>query len=157
VAWLTVQAGAPPWIALALAFSFGLYGLIRKVAVVESTPALGVESSILFVPAVAYLVWAELHGVAGFAHRGAHIDALLVASGLVTALPLILFAYGAQRIPYSLVGILQYIAPSLQLLCGVFLYGEPFTAAQAAGFACIWLALGIYATDGLLRWRAARA
>jgi chloramphenicol-sensitive protein RarD len=157
VAWLTMQAGAPPWIALALATSFGLYGLIRKVAVVESTPALGVESSILFVPAVAYLVWAEFAGVGGFAHRGASIDALLIASGLVTALPLILFAYGAQRIPYSLVGILQYIAPSLQLLCGVFLYGEPFTAAQATGFACIWLALGIYATDGLLRWRKQRA
>jgi chloramphenicol-sensitive protein RarD len=153
VAWLTLQAGAPPWIALALAFSFGLYGLIRKVAVVESTPALGVESSILFVPAVAYLVWAETAGVASFTHAGAGIDALLVASGVVTALPLILFAYGAQRIPYSLVGILQYIAPTLQLLCGVALYGEPFTRAQAVGFACIWLALGIYATDGFLRWQ----
>ncbi|MGQ0586772.1 MAG: EamA family transporter, partial [Gammaproteobacteria bacterium] len=84
---------------------------------------------------------------------GGTVDALLVASGLVTALPLILFAYGAQRIPYSLVGILQYIAPSLQLACGVFLYNEPFTAVQAQGFACIWLALGIYAGDGLLRWR----
>ncbi len=156
VAWLTVQAGAPPWIALALAFSFGFYGLLRKVAVVESTPALGVESSILFVPAVAYLAWAETAGVAGFGHLGARIDALLVASGVVTALPLILFAYGAQRIPYSLVGILQYIAPSLQLMCGVFLYGEPFTQSQAIGFACIWLALGIYATDGLLRWRRLR-
>jgi chloramphenicol-sensitive protein RarD len=153
VAWLTLQAGGPPWIALALAFSFGLYGLIRKVAVVESTPALGVESSILFVPAVAYLVWAEFAGVGGFAHRGAPIDALLVLSGVVTALPLILFAYGAQRIPYSLVGILQYIAPSLQLMCGVWLYAEPFTRVQAIGFACIWLALGIYATDGFLRWQ----
>ena len=157
VAWLTLQAGSPPWIALALAVSFGFYGLIRKVAVVEATPALGVESSILFVPAVVYLVWAELHGVAGFAHRGAQVDVLLVASGVVTALPLILFAYGAQRIPYSLVGILQYIAPSLQLLCGVVLYDEPFTRVQLVGFACIWLALGIYATDGLLRWRRARA
>jgi chloramphenicol-sensitive protein RarD len=153
VAWLAVQSGAPPWIALALAFSFGLYGLIRKVAVVESAPALGVESSILFVPAVAYLVWAQSAGTGGFLHTGATVDALLVGSGLVTALPLILFAYGAQRIPYSLVGILQYIAPSLQLACGVLLYGEPFTAVQAQGFACIWLALGIYATDGLLRMR----
>ena len=156
VVWLTLQSGAPPWIALALAFSFGFYGLIRKVAVVESAPALGVESSILFVPAVAYLLWAEGAGVAGFTHSGAAVDALLVGSGLVTALPLILFAYGAQRIPYSLVGILQYIAPSLQLLCGVALYGEPFTAVQAQGFACIWLALGIYATDGLLRLRRTR-
>jgi chloramphenicol-sensitive protein RarD len=156
VAWLTLQAGGPPWIALALAFSFGFYGLLRKVAVVESTPALGVESSILFVPAVMYLVWAEVAGVGGFTHLGARVDLLLVASGIVTALPLILFAYGAQRIPYSLVGILQYIAPSLQLVCGVMLYHEPFTRTQAIGFACIWLALGIYATDGFLRWRAAR-
>ena len=157
VAWLTWQAGRPPYIALALAFSFGCYGLLRKIAVVESTPALGIESSILFIPAVAYLVWAQFAGVAGFGQFGLRVDALLVLSGVVTALPLILFAYGAQRIPYSLVGILQYIAPSLQLLCGVFLYGEAFTSAQATGFACIWLALGIYATDGLLRWRAARA
>jgi len=157
VVWLTLQLGALPWIALVLAFSFGTYGLIRKVAVVESAPALGLESSILFLPAVAYLVWAQDAGVAGFLHTGGTIDALLVASGLVTALPLILFAYGAQRIPYSLVGILQYIAPSLQLLCGVVLYGEPFSAVQAQGFACIWLALGIYAADGLLRLRRARA
>jgi len=157
VAWLTLQHGSPPWIALALAFSFGLYGLIRKVAVVESTPALGLESSILFVPAVGYLVWAQMHGAGSFLNTGVTVDALLVASGLVTALPLILFAYGAQRIPYSLVGILQYIAPSLQLLCGVFLYNEPFTPVQAQGFACIWLALGIYAGDGLLRLRASRS
>jgi chloramphenicol-sensitive protein RarD len=153
VLWLTVQLGAPPWIALALAFSFGLYGLIRKVAVVDSAPALGLESSILFVPVVAYLVWAQATGAAHFLNSGPVVDVLLVGSGLVTALPLILFAYGAQRIPYSLVGILQYIAPSLQLACGVWLYGEPFTRVQAIGFGCIWLALGIYAADGLLRMR----
>ena len=157
VVWLTVQLGAPPWIALALAFSFGLYGLIRKVAVVESVPALGFESSVLLVPVVAYLVWAQFAGVASFGHAGAGIDLLLVASGLVTAFPLILFAYGAQRIPYSLVGILQYIAPSLQLLCGVWLYHEPFTHVQAVGFGCIWFALAIYAGDGLWRMRSGRA
>ena len=157
VAWLTLQHGSPPWIALTLAISFGCYGLIRKVAVVESAPALGVESSILFVPVVVYLAWAQVTGVASFLQVSPAVDALLVASGLVTALPLILFAYGAQRIPYSLVGILQYIAPTLQLLCGVLLYGEPFTAVQAQGFACIWLALGIYAADGFLRWRRAQS
>jgi chloramphenicol-sensitive protein RarD len=157
VIWLTLQLGSPPWIALTLAVSFGLYGLIRKIAVVESAPALGLESSILFLPVVAYLVWAQATGAASFLNVSPAVDALLVASGLVTALPLILFAYGAQRIPYSLVGILQYIAPSLQLLCGVLLYGEPFSTVQAQGFACIWLALGIYATDGLVRMRRARA
>jgi chloramphenicol-sensitive protein RarD len=153
VGYLTVQVGAPPWIALALAFSFGTYGLIRKVAVVDSIPALGLESSILFLPAVAYLVWTAGAGTASFRHVDATTDALLVASGLVTALPLVLFAYGAQRIPYSMVGILQYIAPTLQLACGVFLYGEPFGGAQLAGFACIWLALAVYAADGLMRMR----
>lgn len=151
VAWLTAQTGTLPWIALALAFSFGCYGLIRKIAVVEAIPALGLESSILFVPALLYLVWAQLDGSGAFGRVDPVTDALLVSAGLVTAVPLVLFAYGAQRIPYSLVGILQYIAPTLQLACGVLLYGEPFTRTQAIGFGCIWLALGIYALDGLAR------
>lgn len=153
VAYLTVQAGSLPWIALALALSFGCYGLIRKVAVVEAIPALGLESSILFVPAVLYLAWVQLDGGGAFGHSGVTVDVLLVSSGLVTAVPLVLFAYGAQRIPYSLVGILQYLAPTLQLACGVLLFGEPFTHTQALGFGCIWLALALYAADGLLRMR----
>ena len=157
VAWLSLRVGHLPWIALTLAASFGTYGLIRKVVAVESIPALGIESSILFVPGVLYLLWAQAAGEGGFGAHGAGVDALLVASGFVTALPLALFAYGAQRIPYSMVGIIQYLAPSLQLLCGVLIYNEPFTADQAKGFGCIWLALGIYATDGLLRLRRARA
>ena len=155
VAYLTVQTGALPWIALALAFSFGCYGLIRKIAVVEAIPALGLESSILFVPAVLYLVWAQFAGVGGFGQLDTLTDVLLVSSGLITAVPLVLFAFGAQRIPYSLVGILQYIAPTLQLGCGVLLYGEPFTRTQALGFGCIWLALAIYAGDGFVRMRRA--
>ena len=156
VLYLALQFGSLPWIALGLAFSFGFYGLIRKVAVVESIPALGLESSVLLLPAAAFLVWAEINGTAGFLHVAPHIDLLVLATGPVTALPLILFAYGAQRIPYSLVGVLQYIAPSLQLACAVWIYGEPFTAVQLKGFACIWLALAIYAGDGVLRWRRAR-
>ena len=152
---LTLQTGSLPWIALALALSFGLYGLIRKVAVVESIPALGLESSFLLIPAVLYLLWAQQAGVAGFG-LDLETDLLLVSSGLITAVPLVLFAYGAQRIPYSLVGVLQYIAPTLQLACGVLLYDEPFTRAQALGFGCIWLALAIYAADGLLRMRRSR-
>jgi chloramphenicol-sensitive protein RarD len=153
VAYLTVQTGALPWIALALAFSFACYGLIRKIAVVEAIPALGLESSILFVPAVLYLVWAQFAGAGSFGQLDLVTDVLLVSSGLITAVPLVLFAYGAQRIPYSLVGILQYIAPTLQLGCGVLLYGEPFTSTQALGFGCIWLALAVYAGDGFVRMR----
>ncbi len=156
VIYLTAQLGQLPWIALTLAFSFSCYGLIRKMAVVESVPALGFESSVLFLPAVAYLAWAEFAGVAGFTHQNALTDVLLIGSGLVTAIPLILFAYGAQRIPYSLVGILQYLGPSLQLACGVLIFKEPFSATQTIGFGCIWLALAVYAADGLWRLRRAR-
>lgn len=151
VAYLTLQAGKPPWIALTLAFSFGGYGLIRKLAVVPSIPGLAVESGLLFLPALALLLWSETQGQGSFGHSGLRTNLLLVAAGLVTALPLILFAYGARRIPLTMVGILQYLAPSLQLLCGVFLFGETFSHVQALGFGCIWAALAIYAADGLRR------
>lgn len=154
VLWLTWQAGRPPWIALALALSFGGYGLIRKLAVVPSVQGLAVESGLLLLPALAFLLWAEHRGLGAFGHLDLRTDLLLVASGLVTALPLVLFAIGARRIPLSMVGLLQYLAPSLQLLCGVFLYDEPFTHVHALGFGCIWLALAVYAADGL--WRAHR-
>ena len=153
VCWLTWQAGAPPWIALTLAVSFGSYGLIRKIAAVEAVPGLGVESVFLFLPAVVYLTWIGRNGASHFVRAGLYEDVLLVLGGMITALPLIWFAYGARRIAYSLVGIVQYIAPTLQFLIGVLIFGEAFTSAQAQGFACIWAALGIYAIDGLLRTR----
>ncbi len=155
MAYLTWQTGAPPWIALALACSFGLYGLIRKVAVVESILALGIENTLLIVPVALYLASTHVAGGGVFGHHGLTIDALLVSSGLVTAVPLVLFAYGAQRIPYSTVGVLQYIAPTLQLGCGVLLFNEPFTRAQTFGFGAIWLALAVYAGDALVRIRRA--
>jgi chloramphenicol-sensitive protein RarD len=157
VAYLTLQTGAPPWIALALACSFGMYGLIRKVAVIGSIPALGVESTVLIVPVVLYLTWSHTTGSGVFGLQGLRTDTLLIGSGLVTAVPLVLFAYGARRIPYSMLGILQYIAPTLQLGCGVLIFDEPFTRAQAVGFGAIWLALAVYAGDGLMRRRRDRA
>jgi chloramphenicol-sensitive protein RarD len=153
VLWLAFLHGEPPWISLALAFSFAVYGLIRKIAVVDAIPGLAVESLLLLVPALLFMGWAEAAGVGAFGHGGVLRDGLLVFGGALTALPLIGFAYGARRIPYSLVGILQYIAPTLQLLVGVALLGEPFTGTQAVGFGCIWVALAIYAFDG---WRRAR-
>jgi chloramphenicol-sensitive protein RarD len=152
VAYLTITAGQFPWIALTVAVSFGLYGLIRKVASVEALPGLGIEMLMLTPISVAYLVWCEAHFIGDFGHTGAHVDVLLVVSGLVTATPLFLFSYGARQLPYSTVGILQYIAPSLQLLCAVFFMGEPFQKSRAIGFSFIWFALLIYAADGL--WRA---
>lgn len=159
VAYLTLRAGHPPWIALTLAFSFGGYGLIRKLAVVPSITGLAVESGLLCLPALGVLLWNENQGSGSFMHSAAQVNALLVLSGLVTALPLILFAYGARRIPLTMTGVLQYLAPTLQLLVGVFLFGEPFTPVQAIGFGCIWAALAIYAADGLRRawWSPAPA
>lgn len=154
VVWLTWQAGRPPWIALCLALSFGGYGLIRKLAVVPSVQGLAVESGLLFLPALGFLLWSESRGSGGFGHVALHIDLLLIAGGLITALPLVLFAIGARRIPLSMIGILQYLAPTLQLGCGVLLFDEPFTPVQAVGFGCIWMALVLYASDGL--WRSRR-
>ena len=154
VLWLAVVHGEVPWIALALAASFAVYGLIRKVAAVDAVPGLAIESLILFVPALAYLAWAAMQGVGAFGHGDWKQDSLLAFGGAMTALPLVGFAYGARRIPYSLVGILQYISPTLQLIVGVALLGEHFDRTEAVGFACIWTGLAIYALDG---WRQSRA
>lgn len=153
VIWLSWSVGHPPWIALSLAVSFGLYGLIRKRVAVDSIPGLGVESLIMFLPSLGFIVWSEFHGSGSFGHVGRYEDTLLVLSGVATALPLIWFAYGARRIPLSVVGIIQYVGPTLQLLTGVFVFGEPFSYSQLVGFGCIWAALGIYAIDGLWRLR----
>ncbi len=153
VLWLAFAHGEPPWIALSLAVTFAFYGLIRKLVAVDAVPGLAIESLFLLVPALAWLGFAQWQGTGAFGHQGWHSDALLVFGGALTALPLIGFAYGARRIPYSLVGILQYISPSLQLLCGALLLGESFSREQLLGFGCIWLALAVYAMDG---WRRSR-
>jgi chloramphenicol-sensitive protein RarD len=155
VLWLAAMHGEPPWISLALALSFAFYGLLRKIAAVDALPGLAIENLVLFVPALAWLLWAQWQGDGRFGQGNTSQDLLLVFGGALTALPLVGFAYAARRIPYSLVGILQYISPSLQLVCGVLLLGERFSAMQAVGFACIWLALLIYALDGWHRARVA--
>jgi len=153
VAYLTVFAGRPPWIALVLAASFGTYGLIRKVVNVESVPGLAAETLLLAPFALGFLLWIEAQGSGSFGHVGAGVNALLVGSGLVTALPLALFAYGARLIPYSTIGVVQYIGPTLQLLIGVLVFHEPFSRNRAVGFVMIWTALAIYAVDGMWRRR----
>ena len=159
VLWLTLNYGSFPWIALCLAASFGSYGLIRKLVGVPPVRGLGVESLYLVLPALALLLWGEAHGDGGFIGHGdtvgwgAGIGALLVLGGALTALPLIGFADAVRRIPFSLVGLLQYIAPTLQLLCGVLVLGEAFDSNRAIGFGFIWIALQLYAGDGLLRSR----
>jgi len=155
VVYISVAAGAPPWIALTVATSFSLYGLIRKVIHVEALQGLAVETVVLMPFALGYLLWCESNGTGAFGHSSLGVNALLVGCGAITAVPLYLFALGTRLIPYSTAGLLLYITPSLQLLCGIYLYHEPFAGARAFGFALIWLALVIYAGDGV--WRAHRA
>ncbi|HEX2083603.1 MAG TPA: EamA family transporter RarD [Xanthomonadaceae bacterium] len=158
VLWLTFNYGSFPWIALALAGSFALYGVIRKLAAVDSVVGMGVESAYLFLPALAWLLWNESHGAGGFgAGYGTWLSALLVASGVLTALPLVGFSFAVRRIPLSTVGLMQYIAPTLQFLIGVFAFHEPFDRDRAIGFVFIWVALAIFASDGLLRARRSAA
>ena len=163
VLWLTLNYGGFPWIALALAASFGIYGLVRKLLGAPPVRGLGVENLYLLPAALVFLAWAEGNGQAHlFAHGdapswGPGVAGLLVFGGVLTALPLIGFAAAVQRIPYSLVGLLQYISPTLQLLIGVLVLGEPFGRDRAIGFAFIWIALALYAADGVWRSRVRAA
>jgi chloramphenicol-sensitive protein RarD len=155
VGWLTVAAGGLPWVSLVLASSFATYGMVRKVADVAAVPGLAIETLLLAPVALAFLAWLESNGTGAFGHAPLLVSLLLAGSGLITALPLALFATGARLIPYSVVGIIQYIGPTLQLLLGVFLYGEPFAGSRAAGFCIIWAGLAVFVADGFLRSRRA--
>lgn len=153
VLYLTLQYGALPWIALALAFSFGMYGLIKKIAPLGSVDSLFVETGIIFLPALMYLLFSESQGAGAFTHQGWQITILLMFSGVVTALPLLLFGRAARAIPLSLLGILQYLAPTVQFLLGIFLYQESFSTTRLIGFAMIWTALLIFSIEGYLNRR----
>lgn len=150
VAYLTWLAGTPPWIALMLAFSFSLYGLLRKTVAVDAMAGLGAETLLSSPFAIIYLAYCEWTGSGALSHGTAATWCLLALSGALTALPLWLFAYGARRVRYSTVGVMQYIGPTISLAIGVVLLREPFPAAKALGFALIWSGLVIYAVDGFL-------
>jgi chloramphenicol-sensitive protein RarD len=155
VAWLTWQAGAVPWIALALALSFGGYGLLRKTAALGALEGLSLETMVLFPVAAAYVVWLTVHGQNAFINTQSDTTRLLLmAAGPITAIPLLLFASGARQIPLSVLGLLQYLSPTLQFLLGVWIFHEAFTAARLVGFALIWLALVVYGAEGV--WTARR-
>jgi chloramphenicol-sensitive protein RarD len=152
VAWLTWQAGTVPWIALALAASFGGYGLLRKTAALGALEGLSFETIVLFPLAAGYVIWLTVHGENAFINTPSDSTRLLLmAAGPITAIPLLLFASGARRIPLSVLGLLQYLSPTLQFLLGVWLFHEPFGAERLAGFALIWIALALFALEGLLR------
>jgi chloramphenicol-sensitive protein RarD len=150
VLWLTIVAGRVPWIGLLLAGTFGLYGLLRKTARLGALEGLALETALLSPFALGCLIWLAAHGQSRFVTGGPGLKLLVLLAGPITAVPLILFAAGARRIPLSLVGILQYIGPTLQLLVGVLVFREPFGASRAVGYALIWLAFLIASADGLL-------
>ncbi|MEW6372233.1 MAG: EamA family transporter RarD [Pseudomonadota bacterium] len=157
VAWLTWQSGSVPWIALCLAASFGAYGLLRKTAALGALEGLSFETMVLFPVAAIYVGWLTMHGENAFLNTPSDTTRwLLVAAGPITAIPLLLFASGARQIPLSILGLLQYLAPTIQFLLGVLLFKEAFTADRLVGFALIWTALVLFAGEGLVRSRQAR-
>ncbi len=152
VAWLTWQAGNMPWIALLLAASFGAYGLMRKTAALGALEGLSFETMILFPFALGYLMWLSVHGENSFVNTMSDSTRwLLVAAGPITAIPLLLFASGARQIPLSVLGLLQYIGPTMQMTLGIFFFHEVFTQERLVGFVLIWTALALYAAEGLYR------
>lgn len=154
VVYLTWAYGAAPWIAIGLACSFGGYGLVKKKAPLGPMQGLTTETAVLFLPAVIYILATQPADGAPFFGHGGTTYALMIGGGLITTAPLLLFAAAVQRVAFSVVGILQYISPSIQFLLGVFVLREPFTAAQLIGFALVWAALVIFSTDGLFSRRA---
>ncbi|MGJ7442648.1 EamA family transporter RarD [Aquipuribacter sp. MA13-6] len=151
VAVLTVDYGRPPWIALALAASFGCYGLLKNRVGrgVGALPGLSVETAVLAPAALAGLVWLQVDGQSHFVSEGPGLLWLLIGSGFLTALPLLLFAGAARRVPLSTVGLLQYITPVMQLGIGVLVFDEPMPPLRLAGFALVWVALVVFSVDGL--------
>lgn len=147
VLFLTMQYGRIPWVALTLALTFGSYGLLRKVVSVDSLIGLTVETILLFPLAAGYLLYAERAGTGAFLHGPLSIDLLLLAVGVVTAVPLLLFASAARRLRLATIGFLQYLTPTLHFLLAVIVYDEPFSTARLVSFLCIWTGLACYSWD----------
>ena len=144
---LTIENGRPPWIALVLAFSFGFYGLLKKQAGVAAVPALAVETAVLAPVAGLFLIGLGVTGHATFTGHGPAHPVLLALAGVVTAVPLLAFAGAANRVPLSTLGVLQYLAPTIQFLLGVLLFHEPLGLARLLGFCLVWLALAVFTAD----------
>ncbi|GAB2737894.1 EamA family transporter RarD [Melaminivora jejuensis] len=155
VLWLALQAGRLPWIGLAIALTFGGYGLLRKTAPLGALEGLALETTLLTPLALALLAWWAGQGTAAWTQAGAADWLWLLAAGPITAVPLLLFAAGARRVPLATLGLLQYISPSLQFLLGVALMGESVQPARLLGFALIWTALALFALEGAWQRRAA--
>ena len=153
VIYLTVTYGRLPWIALSLAFSFGIYGLVKKLAPLGSLYGLTLETALVFPAALIYLAFVDSAGTGVFLHHSTLTDILLIGTGVVTSIPLLMFASAARQIPLTMIGVLQYVAPTLQFLIGVFLYHEPFDHSRLIGFSLVWIALIIFWVENYLASR----
>lgn len=157
VVTLTFGYGQPPWISLCLAFSFASYGLAKKKVGLSGLESLAAEATVQFLPALAYLLWLGARGEGTFTSQGAGHAALLASAGLVTAIPLVCFGAAAIRVPLSMLGLLQYLTPTLQFLLGVVYFHEEMPPERWAGFALVWLALSVLTWDALRTARRTRA
>ncbi|MDQ1465381.1 MAG: chloramphenicol-sensitive protein RarD [Actinomycetota bacterium] len=154
---ISVGYGRLPWIALTLAASFGSYGLVKKLAHAPAVESLAVETSVLALPALAYLVVVQLRGSGSFGHVAVGTDLLLASTGIVTAVPLLFFAAATRRVPLTIIGLLQYLTPVLQFALGIVVRHEKLPGTELAGFALVWVALAILGVSELLEWRRNRA
>ncbi|OHV08812.1 EamA family transporter RarD [Kushneria phosphatilytica] len=146
---MVIGYGRVPWVSLLLAGSFGFYGLIRKRINIDSITGLFIETLLLLPVALIWLGWLYAHQEAAFLTSGLRVDLLLIGCGVVTIFPLVFFAMGARRLKLGTIGLIQYMTPTLHLLTGVFIFGEPFTQGNLVTFACIWAGLALYTTDTL--------
>lgn len=153
VLYLAFVYGSLPWIALGLAATFSLYGFVKKTAPLAPLHGLTLETGLLMLPALLYILYLNQTGQGAFLHAGPTVDVLLLSTGIITVIPLLMFATAARQIPLSTMGILQYINPTLQFLLGALVYREPFTTVQFIGFVIIWVALLLYILEGFLSRR----
>jgi chloramphenicol-sensitive protein RarD len=157
VLYLTIDYGYIPWIALALALTFGLYGLAKKISPLGSFYGLSLETGLMFLPSLIFLFFLQTQGTGVFAHSSTLTTVLLMFTGPATAIPLLLFGAAARKIDLTMLGLLQYIAPTMQFLIGVWLYHEPFTIANLVGFCIIWIALIVLWVEGFRQYRRIKA
>jgi chloramphenicol-sensitive protein RarD len=156
VLYMTISEGRVPYIALVLAFSFGIYGLLKKKASLPALEGFSLETLLLFVPALVYLGFLEWQGTAAFGHLSPSITVWLILTGIVTATPLLFFAKAAQEVTLTTLGIMQYLAPTLQFILGIYLFREPFERARLVGFGFIWVALILYTAESIWLHRRRR-
>jgi chloramphenicol-sensitive protein RarD len=153
VAVIAIDYGRLPWIALTLAASFGSYGLVKKLAAVPALDSMAVETALMALPALAFLVVVGATGTGSFGRVAVGTDALLVLAGAVTAIPLLCFAAAARRVPLSILGLLQYLTPVLQFAVGVYVRHEPLPTSELIGFALVWVSLAVLGASEFARWR----